>query len=108
MAGDLYRFFNSVCVLAFRLLALPAKVPLEQCGVVSLEQDAHRRAVAEISIETNEGDVIHNGRAHHTGDFCFADRDLLLESLADVAIDAFDDEHIAKIALPMAHEVAKP
>ena len=41
-------------------------------------------------------------------EFRFADGDLLLESLADVAVDAFDDEHVAEVALPVAHEVTVP
>ncbi len=51
---------------------------------------------------------MHDGRAHHAADLRFADGDLLLEPLAVVVVDALIDEHVAEIALPVAHEVAVP
>ena len=86
----------------------PLRLLLEQHVVVGVEQDAHRGAVAHVRVEADDGDVADDGRAHHAGDLRFADGDLLLEALAVVVVDALHDEHVAEVALPVAHEVAEP
>ena len=97
----------SLC-LPFGVLALAAEIVVQQRVVVGVEQNAHRGAVAHVGIEADDGDVVDDGRAHHAGDLRFADGDLLLEPLAVVVVDALVDEHVAEVALPMAHEVAEP
>ena len=93
----------------FRVLTLACRDCFSSSvDVVGLEEDAHRGAFAEVGVEADDRDVVNDGRAHDAGDLRFADGDLLLESLADVAVDAFDDDHVAEVALPVAHEVAKP
>ena len=108
MAGNLDGFLFRVSVLALGVLALAAQVVAEQEVVVRLEQNAHGRPIAEIEIEADDGDVLDHGRPHHAGQLRLAHSDLLLEPFADVAIDAVHDQHVAQVALPVAHEVAEP
>ena len=94
--------------LAFASWRWPLRLFFKQGVVVGVKQDAHCGAVAHVGVEADDGDVVNDGWPHHASNLGFADGDLLLETFAVIVIDAFVDEHVAEVALPMADEVAEP
>src|SRR3954468_6486733 len=101
-------FLDSVLVLSFCIKTLAAEIPVQQHTVIGLEQNTHRGTITHVRIEPNECNVLNHRGTHYASNFRLADGDLLLHAFAIVMINALVNQHIAKITLPVTHEVAVP